>query len=62
MQEIWIVWEYDDGIYPEQQIFDVFLSEKVAKKCARIMNKKQNGYYYELEKVYVHSEFIPDED
>lgn len=62
MQEIWIVWEYDDGIRPESYVFDVFLSEKVANKCVQIMNQKQNGRFYDLEKVYAHSKFMPDED
>lgn len=62
MQEIWIVWEYDNCIRPESYIYDVFLSEKVAKKCVETMNRKQNGYFYELEKVYAHSAFVPDED
>ena len=62
MQAIWVVWEYNNGIVPDSCVFDVFLSKKVANKCVQIMNKKQNGCTYEVEKFYVHSEFMPDED
>lgn len=62
MQAIWIVWEYDDGIRPESSVYDVFTDEKEANKCAATMNSNQNGFYYEVEKFYAHSKFVPDND
>lgn len=62
MQTIWIVWEYDNGYGPEVYVYDVFDNEKEARKCATLMNQNQNAFHYEVEKFYVHSRYMPDED
>lgn len=62
MQTIWIVWEYDAGIRPEVYVYDVFADEKEARKCAMVMNSNNSGYFYEVEKFYVHTKFVPDND
>lgn len=62
MNRIWIVWEYDDGICPEKDIYDIFNNLQAAQECLRWLEKQDNGYSYGIEELAINSTFVEDTD
>ena len=59
---IWIVWEYDDGICQEKDIYDIFNNLQAAQDCVCWLEKQDNGYSYGIEELAIHTNFVEDSD
>lgn len=49
IKEVWLVWEYDDGVVPQKELWAVCATEGIANREAKAALKQYPAYTYEVE-------------